>query len=107
MIMKNKLNFNKLGGILPAVIQEKESGSILMVGFMNEQALKESKKSGYVVFWSRESKSIWRKGIISGNKFRIFDIFSDCDGDSLLIQVKLEGKNACHLGFKSCFQDKL
>ena len=105
--MRTKINFKKLIGIIPVVIQEKESGLILMVGFMNKQAFSVSRESGYVVFWSRARKTIWPKGETSGNKFRILEIKSDCDRDSLLIQVKLEGDNACHLSYKSCFQNLL
>ncbi|KKS96658.1 MAG: phosphoribosyl-AMP cyclohydrolase, phosphoribosyl-ATP pyrophosphohydrolase / phosphoribosyl-AMP cyclohydrolase [Candidatus Gottesmanbacteria bacterium GW2011_GWA2_43_14] len=102
-----KLNFAKLGSVVPVVIQEKKSGQILMVGFMNKEAVSASIRSGYVVFWSRERKALWKKGETSGNQFRLLEITADCDRDSLLIQVKLVGVGACHLGFRSCFRNKL
>ena len=90
--------------LIPAIIQEKKSGEVLMLGYMNRKAMKLTKDSGYVYFWSRKRKRLWLKGEISGNKLIVKKIFVDCDNDSLLIKVKLLGKSVCHTGTKSCFQ---
>lgn len=102
--MINKfVNFEKNDGLVPAIIQDSVSDQVYMLGYMNEIALAKTMKSGYVHFWSRTRKKIWMKGEESGNKLRVMQIFSDCDLDTLLIKVKLTGKNVCHTGSLSCF----
>lgn len=90
--------------LIPAIIQENSTGEILMLGYMNKEALEMTKKEGVVYFWSRKRKRLWLKGETSGNKLRVKKILTDCDKDSLLIKVELVGENVCHKGFRSCFQ---
>ncbi len=90
--------------LIPAIIQEKATGEVLMLGYMNSEALMKTKKEGFVYFWSRKRKRLWLKGETSGNKLRVKKILTDCDKDSLLIKVELVGENVCHKGFRSCFQ---
>lgn len=99
-----KLDFEKMGGLIPAVIQNAEDKSVLMVGFMNENAYKKTEKEGYVTFWSRSKKRLWTKGEESGNFLKVVEIKEDCDSDSLLILVNPMG-NTCHKGAPSCFDN--
>ncbi len=96
------MNFNKMGGILPAVIQDAASGQVLMLGFMNREAYDKTRKEGRVCFYSRTKKRLWTKGEESGNYLNVMEIREDCDRDSLLILVDPEGP-VCHTGQKSCF----
>lgn len=105
--MKKNLNFKKGNGLIPAIIQEKKSGKVLMLGFMNWKALDKTMQSGFVWFWSRSRKALWQKGQVSGNKLKVEKIFIDCDSDTLLIEVKLLGKNVCHSGNLSCFYQEM
>ena len=89
-------------GLIPAVIQEAASGEVLMVAWMNAEALRLSRQSGQAHFWSRSRGQIWRKGETSGNTLRIREIRVDCDGDTLLLRVDPTGP-ACHTGEHSCF----
>lgn len=100
------IDFNKGKGLVPAIIQEYGSDKILMLGFMNEQALKKTLQTGYVYFYSRTKKRLWKKGEESGNTLEVMEILTDCDSDSLLIKAVLHGKNCCHTGEKSCFFTK-
>jgi phosphoribosyl-ATP pyrophosphohydrolase/phosphoribosyl-AMP cyclohydrolase len=97
------LDFAKLDGILPAVIQDYESGQVLMLGFMNKEAVRLTLQEGWVVFWSRTRRRLWRKGEESGNVLRLKSIAVDCDSDSLLIRVRPQGP-VCHTGARSCFE---
>lgn len=103
MIDVSELDFDKLGGIVPAVIQDCNSGQVLMLGFMNEEALRLTLKERRAVFWSRSKKRIWRKGEQSGNVLKVESIAPDCDSDSLLIRVRPQGP-VCHTGTRSCFE---
>lgn len=98
-----RLNLSDKDVLIPAIIQDERSGDVLMLGYMNREALVKTKKTGLVYFWSRLRKKLWMKGEISGNKLQVRKIFADCDNDTLLIKVKLQGKGACHTGKKSCF----
>ena len=89
--------------LIPAIIQEEKSGEILMLGYMDEKALKLTKKTSYIYYWSRKRKKIWKKGETSGNILKVKKIFSDCDNDTLLIKVDSQGRNICHKGTRSCF----
>ena len=100
-----KLNFKKLDGLIPAVIQDSETMQILMLGFMNEEAYEVTKKTGRVTFWSRTRKKMWQKGETSGNFLEVVSIGTDCDNDSLLILAKPKGPT-CHKGIYSCFGSK-
>jgi phosphoribosyl-ATP pyrophosphohydrolase/phosphoribosyl-AMP cyclohydrolase len=97
------INFTKQNGLVPAIIQDEKSGEIYMLGFMNEEAFEKTQQTGLVYFWSRSKKRLWMKGETSGNKLQMKKIFVDCDNDSILIKVKLIGKNVCHTGSKTCF----
>ncbi len=90
--------------LIPAIIQENSTGEILMLGYMNKEALEMTKKEGVVYFWSRKRKRLWLKGETSENKLKVIRIFTDCDNDTLLLQVELIGTSVCHLGEKSCFR---
>jgi phosphoribosyl-ATP pyrophosphohydrolase/phosphoribosyl-AMP cyclohydrolase len=96
------LNFDKMGGILPAVIQDAQTNEVLMLGFMNREAYEKSVSGGLVTFYSRTKGRLWTKGEESGNFLHIVDILEDCDADTLLIRVNPEGP-VCHTGMRSCF----
>ena len=93
---------NLKGGLIPAVIQDYESGQVLMVAYMNEESLKRTLQSGTTWFWSRSRNEYWNKGETSGHYQYVKGISVDCDGDTLLIKVKQVGA-ACHTGNRSCF----
>jgi len=101
----DELNFNK-DGLLPVIIQDHESGQILMFAYTNEDALKKTVETGLTHFWSRSREKIWNKGEESGNIQKVKQIFVDCDNDTLLITVEQTGV-ACHTGEQSCFHTKL
>lgn len=100
-----KLNFKKLNGLIPAVIQDAQTKSVLMLGFMNKEAIKQTIKNKKVTFWSRTKRRLWKKGETSGNILKVISIKVDCDNDSLLIKVKPQG-STCHTGAYSCFNTK-
>jgi phosphoribosyl-ATP pyrophosphohydrolase/phosphoribosyl-AMP cyclohydrolase len=100
----NKINFNKGNGLVPAVIQDNTTLRVLMVGFMNEEALDKTMKEGKVTFFSRSKVRLWTKGETSGNYLIVKKITTDCDNDSLLISVDPAGP-VCHTGKTSCFDD--
>jgi phosphoribosyl-AMP cyclohydrolase len=98
------LDFAKMGGLLPAVVQDDTSGEVLMVGFMNESALARTRESGFVTFFSRTHQTLWTKGETSGNRLAVRRILVDCDDDTLLVRVERQGDgNVCHTGARSCF----
>lgn len=99
-----RLDFEKGNGLMPAVIQNAVSGRVLMLGYMNREALDKTINSGKVTFWSRSKNRLWTKGETSGNFLDFVDVALDCDGDSLLILVNPQGPT-CHLGKESCFGD--
>ena len=94
-------------GLVPAIIQEHASRTVLMMGWMNEAVLLESLESGRTVFWSRSRAERWRKGDTSGDRQWIREAYYDCDGDTLLFLVEQEGRGACHTGEFSCFHNAL
>ena len=96
------LNFEKLGGILPAVIQDARTSEVLMLGFMNPEAYEKTKKEGRVCFYSRTRERLWTKGEESGNFLDVVEIREDCDKDTLLIRVNPVGP-VCHTGERTCF----
>ncbi len=102
MIELNKLNFTKLNGLIPAIIVDNETDKVLMLGFMNEEALRISIETSKVTFLSRTKNKLWTKGETSGNYLLIKEIIPDCDNDSLLIYVNPQGPT-CHTGNYSCF----
>ena len=98
------MDFSKLNGLVPAVIQDDGTNEVLMVGFMNDIALARTRETGYVTFYSRTRSSLWTKGETSGNRLRVREILSDCDDDTLLIRVEREGEGrVCHRGTVTCF----
>ena len=101
MSFLEKLKFNA-DGLIPAIIQEQSTGRVLMMAWMNEEAIRRSVELGKTVFWSRSRQKYWVKGESSGNVQLIKDVAFDCDGDTLLFQVEQTGA-ACHEGYKSCF----
>lgn len=98
-----ELDFNKLDGLIPAVIQDAASGRVLMVGFMNQEAWKRTIESGFATFYSRSRNKLWLKGESSGHRLVVKSIQTDCDQDSVLIQVEALGPGVCHEGYASCF----
>jgi len=97
-----QLNFKKMGGVIPVIIQDVKTKNVLMLGFMNEEALKITIKKKRVTFWSRRKQQLWEKGETSGNKLDVVSIAADCDKDTLLISVKPRGP-VCHTGKDTCF----
>lgn len=96
------LNWEKVNGLMPAIIQDHETLEVLMLGYMNEEALEISQSSGFATFYSRTRRTLWTKGETSGNKLTIKKIIHDCDNDTLLILAKNSGPT-CHLNNNSCF----
>ena len=101
-----KLDFDKLGGLLPAIVQDASSGAVLMLGFMNEEAWKKTLSTGKVTFFSRTRNVLWTKGEISGHFLEVKEILSDCDVDTVLIKAIPHGPT-CHTGATTCFFNKL
>jgi phosphoribosyl-AMP cyclohydrolase len=101
------LDFSKLDGLIPAVIQDHKSGRVLMVGYMNAEAFRKTIESGNVTFFSRSRNQLWMKGESSGHRLVMKEISTDCDDDSLLIQVESLGPGVCHNGYESCFYRRL
>jgi phosphoribosyl-ATP pyrophosphohydrolase/phosphoribosyl-AMP cyclohydrolase len=102
------MDFTKLAGLVPAVVQDDESNEVLMVGFMNEAALAATRAKGFVTFFSRTRGTLWTKGETSGNRLRVKHVLTDCDNDTLLIRVERLGDgNVCHTGSRSCFTREL
>ncbi len=98
-----ELDFAKLDGLIPAVIQDHTTREVLMLGFMNAEALESTRRTGEVHFYSRTRKRLWKKGETSGHVLRVHQILFDCDADSLLIPVEAVGPGVCHEGYRSCF----
>src|SRR5687767_1558067 len=99
------MNFTKLDGLVPAVVQDAENGEVLMVGFMNDTALARTRETGFATFYSRSRQKLWTKGETSGNKLAVQQILVDCDDDTVLVKVKRLGDgNVCHTGARSCFR---
>jgi len=94
-------------GLIPAVIQDRHSGKVLMLGYMNAEAYQRTLDSGFVTFFSRTRQKLWTKGETSGHRLVVREIRVDCDQDALLIQAELAGPGCCHLGYRSCFFRKL
>lgn len=98
-----QLDFAKLDGLIPAVIQDHASGRVLMTGFMNEEAFRKTVETGYAVFYSRSRRKLWLKGETSGHRLAVKEISTDCDADCLLVKVEALGPGVCHEGYRSCF----
>ncbi|MEX2488049.1 MAG: phosphoribosyl-AMP cyclohydrolase [Pseudomonadales bacterium] len=98
----DEVNFGEQG-LIPAIAQDAESGRILMVAWMNDEALRESVKTGTAVYWSRSRQKLWAKGESSGHTQLVKEVRLDCDGDVVVLSVEQIGKLACHTGRESCF----
>jgi phosphoribosyl-ATP pyrophosphohydrolase/phosphoribosyl-AMP cyclohydrolase len=102
------MDYTKLNGLIPAVIQDSDTSEVLMVGFMNEQALGETRRTGFATFFSRTRNALWTKGETSGNRLQVVEILADCDDDTVLVKVKRLGTgHVCHTGERTCFFRKL
>ena len=102
----NKINWSE-DGLLPAIAQDAETGEILMVAWMNREALKRTVETGEAVYWSRSRKKLWHKGEESGHTQKVVELRLDCDEDVLLMKIEQVGGIACHTGRRSCFFQKL
>jgi phosphoribosyl-ATP pyrophosphohydrolase/phosphoribosyl-AMP cyclohydrolase len=103
-----QIDFDKMDGLAPAVVQEDSTGEVLMVGFMNAESWALTAETGYVTFYSRTRQKLWMKGETSGNRLRVLSARTDCDRDTLLFRVFVEGDGlVCHTGTKSCFTECL
>jgi phosphoribosyl-AMP cyclohydrolase len=102
------VDFTKLDGLVPAVVQDDETNEVLMVGFMNEAALARTRETGSVTFFSRTRQSLWTKGETSGNRLQVVRLLVDCDDDTVLVRAKRLGDgNVCHTGQRTCFHREL
>jgi phosphoribosyl-AMP cyclohydrolase len=102
-----KIAFEKYNGLVPAIVQDHATGEVLMLGFMNEEALAETQRTRQAVFFSRSRKRLWRKGESSGHVLKVVELRVDCDSDTLLLRVQALGPGACHEGYRSCFFRRL
>lgn len=104
--MDTGLDFEKMDGLLPVIVQDSQDGEVLMVGFMNRDAFDLTMQKGYVTFFSRTRSTLWTKGESSGNRLRLISARTDCDRDTLLLRVQVEGQGVvCHRGTRSCFTE--
>ncbi len=102
------IDFDKMQGLAPAIVQDDATGEVLMLGFMNQEALRQTLASGYATFYSRTRRKLWTKGETSGNRLRVISASTDCDCDSVLLRVAVEGAGVvCHEGTRSCFTKSL
>jgi len=98
------IDFAKMDGLVPGIVQDANTGEVLMLGFLNSDSYAKTLESGFVTFWSRTRQKLWMKGETSGNRLRIISVSTDCDNDSLLFRVRVEGDGlVCHEGTVSCF----
>ncbi|PYX85372.1 MAG: phosphoribosyl-AMP cyclohydrolase [Acidobacteria bacterium] len=106
--MDAQLDFEKMSGLLPAIVQDSQDGEVLMLGFMNRDALNLTLQNGYVTFFSRTRHTLWTKGESSGNRLRVVSVRTDCDRDTLLLLVEVEGAGVvCHRGTRSCLTESV
>jgi len=99
-----KIDFEKADGLVPGIVQDAQSGEMLMLGFLNDESYRKTLETGYVTFWSRSRRKLWMKGETSGNRLRVVTAATDCDNDALLFRVVVEGDGlVCHEGTVSCF----
>jgi phosphoribosyl-AMP cyclohydrolase len=97
------LDFDKMGGLIPAVAQDYQTGEVLMLGFMNEAAWRKTLETGRATYFSRSRRALWVKGESSGNIQRVKEIWIDCDQDAVVLKIEQVGGAACHTGHRSCF----
>jgi phosphoribosyl-AMP cyclohydrolase len=104
MMTEAKIDFAKMDGLVPGIVQDARTGEVLMVGFLNDESYRKTLETGFVTFWSRTRQKLWTKGETSGNRLRVIDAATDCDQDTLLFRVHVEGDGlVCHEGTVSCF----
>ncbi|MBA2354469.1 MAG: phosphoribosyl-AMP cyclohydrolase [Acidobacteria bacterium] len=102
------MDFDKFHGLVPAVVQDDASNEVLMVGFMNAEALRLTRETGYVTFYSRTRNALWTKGETSGNRLKVVRLLADCDDDTVLARVQRLGDgNVCHTGARTCFTEEI
>ncbi len=102
--MNPTIDFEKMDGLVPGIVQDAKTGEMLMLGFLNPVSYAKTLESGYVTFWSRTRQKLWMKGESSGNRLKIVSTATDCDNDTLLFRVEVEGDGiVCHEGTVSCF----
>ena len=97
------IDFDKTGGLVPAVAQDADTGEVLMLAWMNRDAYEETLRTGRACYYSRSRGKLWRKGEESGNVQRVREVYVDCDADTILLKVEQQGGAACHEGYASCF----
>jgi phosphoribosyl-AMP cyclohydrolase len=103
-----EIDFDKMQGLAPAVIQDASSAELLMLGFMNREALEATLRTGFVTFYSRTRQKLWTKGETSGNRLQVVAAWTDCDRDTVLLRVRVLGEGkVCHTGSRSCFTQEL
>ena len=106
--MNAQIDFGKMQGLVPAIVQDDSNDEVLMLGFMNVSAFEKTLSGGYVTFFSRTQNELWTKGESSGNRLKVVSITTDCDRDTFLIRVQVEGAGVvCHLGTRSCFTQEI
>lgn len=103
LALEFELDFEKTGGLIPAIAQDAETGEILMMAYINEASFHETLRSGKATYWSRSRKTLWKKGETSGHVQHVREILVDCDLDTVVLKVEQVGGAACHKGYKSCF----
>lgn len=104
----DRIDFDKMQGLLPAIVQDAASGEVLMLGFMNQEAYEQTLRAGFVTFFSRTRNQLWTKGETSGNRLEVISAATDCDRDTVLLQVRVLGEGVvCHQGTRSCFVHNL
>jgi len=106
--MNYELDFDKMQGLVPAIVQDASTGEVLMLGFMNRESYEKTITGRYVTFFSRTRNQLWTKGETSGNRLRVIAATTDCDLDTILLRVEVEGEGVvCHEGTRSCFTKKI
>ena len=106
--MAVEIDFDKMLGLAPAIVQDAGTGEVLMLGFMNREAYEKTLATGYVTFYSRTRNELWTKGETSGNRLKVVSAQADCDLDTLLLRVQVEGRGVvCHTGARTCFNTEL
>jgi len=106
--MDREIDFDKMQGLAPAIVQDETTAEVLMLGFMNREACERTLATGYVTFFSRTRNELWTKGETSGNRLKVMSAATDCDRDTILLKVKVEGAGVvCHEGTRSCFTKPL
>lgn len=101
------LDFSKGGGLVPAIVQDYETGKVLMLAYINRESWEKTLETGEAHYWSRSRQELWHKGATSGKVQRIREIYADCDNDTVLFKIEQVGGAACHTGYESCFHKKV